>query len=153
MDPTIKKLLRWRDERNRLSHLIFEREDAQVKHEKLTKVAKEVSDEAYQYAMAERNTDLSMLDYQSDRLETKRLERKARELGVPIPTRPNGFDENEHWEMSIAGDHVLSVKGRMLLRREIALERELAQKPVLSWAAVTLSVLSLTISALNGIFG
>jgi hypothetical protein len=153
METLFEKLGRWRDERNRISALSYEAQNIRDLHRPLIETAKSVSRDAFGGAIAEMQFELQIPEYEIDRLETSMRLREARRWGVPLPDRPNSGDSDDYWDYCYSmGDHVLSVKGHKYLRREIANEREIFQKPFLSWAAICISVVSLVVSALNSLF-
>jgi len=76
-------------------------------------------------------------------IESTRLAGKARHWGVPVPPQTDG----ENWRQSSAlGTWSLTEIGAMKLRREIAIEVEISQKPWLNWAALAISLGSLMVS-------
>ncbi|HEV7344281.1 MAG TPA: hypothetical protein VGN60_01425 [Devosia sp.] len=76
-------------------------------------------------------------------IKTKRLIRTAVRYSVPIPTRAEGED----WEQSRhLGHWLLTPVGATKLRREVAVEVDIRQKPWLNWLAVAISAASLVVA-------
>ena len=146
-------LLQWRDEKNQIAALALEIEHVYETHRPKISALKRPPWNNYQFAVSEMLAEIDPLQAELDGIETKRRLRRARKWGVPIPDRPKSGEENDMWKLSAFHEHVLSEQGHLFLRRETALEREIAQKPLISWAALAISVVSLSISALNAIFG
>lgn len=74
-----------------------------------------------------------------DILRTKQAIRRAIKYGVPIPKRN---DESDFWNISSMRPDHLTDHGFMHIRREIAIEVDIQQKPWLNWLAVAVSFLS-----------
>jgi hypothetical protein len=147
-----RRLEHWRDERNKLSQLSFEIEHIRAQYQGVIADAKAKSQAAYQSAISEMYSQTQVYEYEFDRITTDKWLRKARERGIPIPDRPKAYEENDYWEWSPFQIHTLTVNGQMFLRREVAHEREIADKPVLMWLAICISFLSLSVSTLSAIF-
>jgi hypothetical protein len=83
-----------------------------------------------------------------DELQSKRAVERARYWGVPLPQRPTRQREKtEFWDWStVHGQHYLSEKGKMLLRRECSLEMEMFYKPWATWLAVGISSVALFVA-------
>lgn len=153
MENIFARLYRLRDERNRIAELGYEVEHVREMYEKSIAIAKLDSPEKYQQEIAAFWSELDISEQEISKLQTIRLLRRSRRWGVPVPDRPQGTDENEYWEhCHSVGGHALNVNGQKLLRREIAEEYELYSKPILAWAAIAISVISLVLSVLSAIF-
>jgi hypothetical protein len=81
---------------------------------------------------------------EADIIRTNRLVRKAQMMGLPIPKRSVDaglWEQTMHfykWRLTDAGF--------TLIRREIALENEIRQKPWLNWMTLAISLFSLAIA-------
>lgn len=95
--------------------------------------------------------DIDQIDAQIDQIESKKMLRRARKWGLPIPPKPNEYQqENEFWVWSDPHfEHYLSPEGKKILRRECFTEMEMFYKPWATWLAVGVSFLSLLISLLR----
>ena len=87
----------------------------------------------------------STISDQIDFIQTKRLTRKAQRYGIPVP-RPI---EGEDWTLSHrVGTWSLTEAGTMKLRREIASEVDIRQKPWLNWLSLVVSGVSLVVAVI-----
>ncbi len=78
-----------------------------------------------------------------DEIITQRLIRKAIKWGIPIPKR----EEGDAWlRSSQLGTWSLTDSVSMRLRREIAHEVEISQKPWLNWCALIISLFGLIVA-------
>ncbi|TXH81188.1 MAG: hypothetical protein E6Q77_08645 [Rhizobium sp.] len=151
----ISPLLKWRDDRDRLTKLRFDLEDAHDEFQKEITAAKlKHGSEEWERAYAGYDFQCDTIRADIDEIETAALIRRAREWGVPIPPRPFWSEEpvydDEYWDWSrIHGKYYLSAKGKALLRREAYAEMEMFYKPWLSWAALLISIVSLMFSVLK----
>jgi hypothetical protein len=150
----IAEVLRWRDDRHQLSQLRLDLEDAEneyrnkVQEQKLRR-----GTDAWDRAYFDYDTHTEFVYAQIDEIETRNAIRRAKAWRVPIPQRPISEEpvyDDQYWSWSNPhGRYYLTDKGKLLLRREANIEMEMFFKPWLSWAAVAISVISLTISVLK----
>lgn len=138
----IQRAFRRSDERNEIARLEYAIEDIRKAFAEEIRVAKSSHDlDTLQNAEYQ-----EMLPYydQISIIRSKQVFETALRLGVPIPRQT---DDSPHWEYSaVLGQHHLSDEGLHFLRREIAHERELRHKPVLSWGALAISFVGLALS-------
>ena len=118
---------------------------------------KQWSDERNEYAQLEGDLleadasdnahDVFLYSDLMNRLETNRRVRSAWRFGVPLPKKPKKYEGSFEWDWCPSlNEHQLTQEGHKLLRREIAIERELRHKPWLSWGAILIAGLSLLVS-------
>lgn len=93
--------------------------------------------------------DAEEINDEISHLESMRLVKKARSWGVPVPAQIDGDD----WrQSSTLGTWSLTEACSMKLRREIAIEVEIAQKPWLNWSALVVSLISLAVAIVALVF-
>lgn len=147
-----QRAFRWRDERLAIVELRRQAEATDLSYKPQIEAARQISREAWAEASAARHHEMMIILGQIEQIETKRRLQSAYAYGVPVPSKPSMDDESEYWDWySEMGDHYLSVRGHALLRREIAMERDLYYKPWLSWIAIIISVTGLAISAFTAL--
>lgn len=150
METLFARLGRYRDERYSIVASENEIEHIRNSYKDPLAEAKLVSREAFARVFFDMNSELEIYEYEIDKIETSQQLRKARKWGVPVPRRPKLPEDNYYWSYrSFIGDHVLTSEGQMYLRREIAFELELFFRPVLSWAAIIISVISLSLAVFS----
>jgi seryl-tRNA synthetase len=137
---------RWRDDRVRVEQLQDEIVAVHAAHGPAIAAAGKPNTREYSIAYNDLIVDLSELEDELETIQTRRRVWLAAKYGVPVPDRPYGDHESDYWERSRLGSLILSEKGHLLLRREIAIEREIAWKPWLSGVALGVSLLSLLVS-------
>ncbi|ANM12458.1 MULTISPECIES: hypothetical protein [unclassified Rhizobium] len=150
----VAEILRRRDDRYRLAQLRFDLEDAEnefrskVQEQKLGR-----GTDAWDRAYFDYDTRREFVYAQIDEIETRNAIERARAWRVPIPQRPISEEpvyDDQYWSWSNPhGRYYLTDEGKLLLRREANIEMEMLFKPWLSWGALAISVISLTISALK----
>ena len=143
----LKRYLAERQERNRL---LLQLDEAMDEWVRATRDG-DIDRRTYGERVSEAKYAMYAVQTQIDHHQTKALLRLAIGYGLPIPSQIP-FRGNEDWDLR-SGMMILNVDAQMKLRREVALERDIRQKPFLSWAAFAISVVSLCISSLNAIFG
>lgn len=101
----------------------------------------------YELAQIDHNerTEVALYYDQIEWIKTKRLVRRAVRYSVPIPPRVEGEDWEESRQL---GHWMLTPVGAAKLRREVAVEVDIRQKPWLNWLAVGISAASLAIAIL-----
>lgn len=140
----MKRIFLWRDERNEIARLEYAIEDIQRAHAPQLEEARRTSSQALYDARQDEHFELSLYYDQINLIRTRQLIQAALRLGIPIPRRT---DDHPHWRESYQlGEFYLSDEGQHQLRREIAHERELRHKPILSWGALAVSFVGLAIS-------
>lgn len=148
----LARLKQWRDDRYRLIQLNYDRESAnQAFDQDVAERMLNPSSDEYGSRYAELAVQLDVIDWEIDRIETRRAVARAIYWQVPLPPRPfKRSDEDEFWlSSSIDGKHYLTEHGKAHLRREIHREWEMWSKPWLSWGAVAISIVSLAVAALK----
>lgn len=140
----LQRAFRRSDERNEIARLEYAIED--VRKSFADEIAKaKSSQDLWNLQSAEFQETLVYYD-QISAIRTRQTFETAIRLGIPIPRRT---DESPYWEYSsVLGKHNLSDEGLHHLRREIAHERELRHKPILSWGALAISFVGLALSIL-----
>ncbi|MFK0273328.1 hypothetical protein ACIQUG_06620 [Ensifer sp. NPDC090286] len=132
------------DERNTVAQHEYEIEAIKAHHAPKIAKAKTVSAQALHEAEEQEYFEVSIQYDLIDAIRTKQLIREAIRLGVPVPRHSK---ESDFWyESRQLGSKHLTDDGQHFLRREIASEIELRQKPFLTWGAFLISVLGLCIS-------
>jgi hypothetical protein len=151
MHMMLKNLMRWRDERLRITSAEHEIERVRELYAPRIAAAKHPPWDTYHQLVSEMFFELELSQSEIDQVQTNRRLREARHLDVPLPPKPKEGEENEDWRYSQVVGHVLTEEGHRRLRHEIADERELVRKPRLAWAAIVISSVSLLISLLNAV--
>jgi hypothetical protein len=150
----IAEIIRWRDDRHRLAKLRFDLEDVEAAFKKKVEAGKlrrgaEGWDEVY----GDFDANSESIHADIDEIETRNHIRRAKAWAVPIPHRPISQEPvygDKYWVWCrVHGRYYLNDEGKALLRREANVEMEMFYKPWLSWAALGMSVISLTISVLK----
>jgi hypothetical protein len=139
---------RWSKENSELKSLQKGLDTAQEFRDLKLAEAKTKSLDEYemQQIFAEAHSEYYVYSDQIEVIRTKRLVRKAIRYEVPIPGQ---HKDNDHvyWERaSGTGVKYLTVEGSMQVRREIATEIDILQKPWLNWLAIVISVVGLAIA-------
>ncbi|PVB60801.1 hypothetical protein [Labrenzia sp. 011] len=151
MHLLIKNLLRYREERHQIISAQHETERLEDLYRPKIEAAKEKGSpwDDYRSILSEYHHEVGLPRQLIDEIETRQRVRSAQKYQIPIPKKPEVGEDSEYWESSMFGDHVLTLEGHRKLRHDIAAERELVQKPVLSWIAVSVSLFSLLLSFLS----
>ncbi len=139
---------RWRDERNRIAELNYKIEEIEKSYEPHLAATKAEDEVAYVGTMMEMRDEIEPYRDEIDLIRTNKALRTAVRFGIVTPLR----DEAEtFWRWSRAyNKSLLTVEGHQLLRREFALESELSYRPILSWGAFGISLISLAVAMLKG---
>lgn len=148
MHLLIKNIVRWRDERYQIIFAEHEIERLEAEFKPKIEAVRKPPWNDYQSLVSEYLFERNLQQAIIDDIETKRLIRAARRHGIPIPKRPMELEDNEFWEHSQVG-HILTLEGRRRLRHEVALEREMLRKPLVAWAAILISLVSLALSGFS----
>jgi hypothetical protein len=142
---TFASLVRWITEEHQIRSHRREMAKLDREHEAAIKKAKADGRPGY---------EISQLDHEhyafwvvpSDKVDvirSNRLVQKARNLGLPVPRH----DNEEFWEKStFFYEYMLTAQGSTHLRREIALEKEIRQKPWLNWISLFISGISFAVA-------
>lgn len=146
-----QEIWRYGDERQRLIQLKHQLTDLSEQMRRTTSGLKTRS-EAFQSAISEYGYEADLILSEIAEIETGQALRRAEKWRVPIPKRP--FSEygqdTDFWEWSSAhGRYYLTDFGLREVRKMVHDEREMMSRPVLSWAALGISVISLIVAALK----
>jgi len=139
-----KDVLEWRDDRVKLCQLNEQiRETREAYADGIQKAA---SPDARWQLYDELLTELEPYENEVEQIRTRGRLKAAHRLSVPIPDLPASNEDNDYWSGSMSRNHILTDKGHIILRKEIAAAQEIARKPIVEWGAVGISVLSLIVS-------
>jgi hypothetical protein len=140
-------MLQWLREEIELRRLRRDQADGYFRLEQELRIARARNarrDELHQLASQYHQVDIAIAVDNIAAIRTKRLLRTARRLLIPTPDWPSAGDE---WEQSsVTYAPILSPVAEHKLRREIAVERELRQKPWLNWVTLVIALISLVVS-------
>lgn len=148
----IRQILARRDRRHeiiQLNHEITSLWDEFEQH--VAKDSLKGGSDAYESLYSEYRSYVEIPVSKRDQLTTQASVERAHFWGVPLPPQPDHrqFD-NEYWTYDRVLQRLnLTNVGHRYVRHEVALEREIKYRPVLSWAAIVISVGSLFISLLK----
>jgi ABC-type uncharacterized transport system involved in gliding motility auxiliary subunit len=100
--------------------------------------------------------DLRDVNDEAEHLETEMLVDRARKLGIPVPPRPNVYDEraseNEFWEVNFrTGNCYLKEETELRLRREIRKEEVERLEHQMRWVSQVIIPIIGLIGALMGL--
>lgn len=148
----IRGIRLWRDSRHEIIQLNHEINGYWAEfHAYLEKDGIKEDTPAFESLWAEYRSYREIPEARLAQLQNMLSFRRAQYWEVPLPSRP-GTDamDNEYWEWNrVHQRHYLSAVGHRFIRHEVALEREIRFRPVLSWAAIFISVCSLFVSLLK----
>lgn len=141
-------MLEWIREELSLWRLRKDLADSHSRLEQESRIArarKATRQELHMLASEHYQTDIAFASDSIAAIRTRRLLRAARRLLIPTPPWP--AESSEDWDVStVTYDPILSAAAAHKLRREIAYERELRQKPWLNWFTLVIALFSLIIS-------
>ena len=147
-----KQLRKWSDERIALANANERLEElwSEFVHKQVDRDERRISPEAWESYTSYWFAEYSVIQADIAKVETDRAIKRAGQWEVPFPQKPYGTDEDtEHWKWHpVHATHYLSDEGKMRLRREVYLEMDIRSRPLLTWAALIISVVSLAVSAL-----
>lgn len=105
----------------------------------------------YQQLYSEYRSYTEIPEGYRDAILTKVAVERALRWQAPLPPRDSGnFQDNEYWYWDrVVKRYLLTAAGHRFIRHEIAEEREIAYRPILAWAAIGISFLSLIVSLLK----
>lgn len=145
----IRSRVHHREQAAQLRHQIalLDEQYERLKHGKMFKPGSEEGRKQYWDHFNERD----LLEAELDELESGRSIERALYWGVPVPPRPDKqMQINDHWDWStVHYRHYLNDKGKMVLRRECAIEIEMYYKPWATWIAVIISFVALLVAVLK----
>lgn len=144
-----KRLIRWWNERQTLARLTREAQEASARLGKAHEEAKGMDWEQSQYHTIEAWDEYSFISDQLEDALHARLVVRAYKYRVPIPQRTK---DSADWEHSKTGKWRLTDEASHKLRRAVADEIELRQRPWLSWGPFVISGLGLVVAIL-ALFG
>lgn len=146
----IKDLRKYQDERYELIQIEYRIDDLGRAHQAVSEEFERNSDD-YQKAMSDLAFESEAAHLEKDVIYTKRLLRLAYRWRIPVPSQPykpeNG-DETWEWNNTY-GRYRLSMDAQKNLRRQIYEERQMFITPWTSIVALTISIISLAVSALR----
>lgn len=137
-------LLSWRNDRHEIIMLKQKIDDVFAKHDDLFREANTDLDRLK--VVASIKVDTKPYVDRIEHIRSARLLETANRLLITIPENDAmGDAKNWFWSPEIER-FILTRSYQQQLRREIALERELAYKPWLSWMAIGISILGLLVA-------
>ncbi len=148
----IQNILAWRDRRYAIIQLDHEITRLWDEFNRYVKEG-DLKDrtEGFEALYSEYRSYVEIPEAERDRLQTRASIARARSWGVPLPPTPSDlYMSNEYWDWDrVHQARTLSTAGHRYIRHEVALERDIKYRPILSWAAIIISVCSLFFSFLK----
>lgn len=148
----IKRIKAWRDMRHEIVQLNYQINGywAEFNAHVETNDLKDGTDE-FEALWAEYRSCREIPEARLAQLQNYRSLRRVDYWDVPLPPRPSEDRvDNEYWEWNrIDQRYYLSSAGHRFIRHEVALERDIKFRPILSWAAIIISVCSLLVTFLK----
>lgn len=145
----IAAIKQWRDERYRLLQLRHEIDHIHSLFDPRFEAAqKSALDRDYVNMLhAELSHETEHLEDEYYHILTSRMLRAAARYGVPVPRYD---DDSAYWQWSRYRERaLLTIEGLAYLRREIAFERDIRHKPLLTWGSFAISVVSFCVAVLT----
>ncbi|WP_421360272.1 hypothetical protein [Agrobacterium rosae] len=147
----IAEVRRYGEERQNLIQLRHSLDDLGRRMSDETAGLKTKSD-AFQKAISTYGHEADLILSEIAEMETRQAIIRAQRWRVPIPQRPYGNrgQDTDFWEWSVAhGLYYLTDHGLREVRKMVHDEREMLSRPIITWAALAISVISLIVSALK----
>lgn len=133
------KLIQLKHELNHLSKTFFEQSEG----------LKTKSDE-FQSLFADFGANADFIISEIEQLETQQMLEKAEYWSIAIPQRPYGSSDGmdtHFWKKNYTHHtYYLTDEGKQIIRRQVFEEREMMTKPILSWAAIVIAIISLIVA-------
>lgn len=145
----IKQLLKNNERRQNLIQLKHQLNHLSNEFSARTEGLKIGSDE-FQSLAASYGPDADEIISEIEQLETQRMLEKAERWSIAIPQRPYGYhnvaDTNFWTKNHTHNAYYLTDEAKQIIRRQVFEEREMLTKPILSWAAIIIAVISLLVA-------
>lgn len=148
----IRQTLRNNERRQELIQLRYELTRLGTELSEKTSSLKTKSEE-FQKLLSEYGFEADIVMSEIEKLETEQMIERAERWKIPVPNRPYGSYEgkdDDFWKRNdLHGVYYLTNEAKQMIRRQVFEEREMLTKPILSWLALFISIISLIISLLK----